>query len=434
MLYTLLKPPVKSLFAFFYRRVFTIHAENIPNGKPTIVVANHSNTFIDPVLIAAMQHRPLCFWARSNEFKNPFLAWFMRNVHVLPIYRQHDGRELMANNDRTFEASKAKLLNGNMLFIAPEGNCFLEKRLRPLKQGAARVALEFLERYPDEEIYILPTGLNFENPRFGGGNAYVSFGKAIAVKPYAAIAMHDAVEARQRLTDAIFEAMRRELIHITPEDEPLVEPFLQMQRNDIILSALPSFRNDDALFEAERALAMRFEEMDSSEKDIARADLESYQRMLTVHNIDDLGVAQWQRENTGEQILVALWSPLAALGYLSAAIPNALARAGVRRLVKDETFEAAVGMVLGMVCWILFSAVITLTLALAGAGWASLLYPIASFTAYYSYWIWIEPARRVQAIRRYRAWRKQNSASASQVEKCRSALQLYAHAPAPVLD
>jgi 1-acyl-sn-glycerol-3-phosphate acyltransferase len=175
LLYRLLKYPTRLALMFFYKRIYILGTENLPKNKPIIAAANHANTFTDPITLASLQPYDLYFWARANEFKHPVLGFIARNVHMLPIHRIRDGKEGMAKNNATFDASKAILAKNNVLFIAPEGDCELEKHLRTLKQGTARIAFEYIKKYPDKELYIVPSGLNYTTIPYAWGDFFHGF-------------------------------------------------------------------------------------------------------------------------------------------------------------------------------------------------------------------------------------------------------------------
>jgi glycerol-3-phosphate O-acyltransferase/dihydroxyacetone phosphate acyltransferase len=53
--------------------------------------------------------------------------------------------------------------------------------LRPLKTGAARVALGFLAQHPNSDLKIVPVGLNYMNREKFRSKVLVSFGAPITV-------------------------------------------------------------------------------------------------------------------------------------------------------------------------------------------------------------------------------------------------------------
>ena len=61
--------------------------EHIADDHPVIVVANHPNGFVDPVLVLATSPRPLRFLAKSTLWKVPGVRWLLAFAGVLPVRR-----------------------------------------------------------------------------------------------------------------------------------------------------------------------------------------------------------------------------------------------------------------------------------------------------------------------------------------------------------
>ena len=90
MLYWLLKP-----FVFFSLRVFykvdVKGLNRIPRNKPVILAPNHSNGFVDPVILAMLTPQKVRFFARGDVFKGAFAKWILNQMNVSPMYRMQDG-------------------------------------------------------------------------------------------------------------------------------------------------------------------------------------------------------------------------------------------------------------------------------------------------------------------------------------------------------
>ena len=77
-----------SLWVFF-ERVDVAGREHLPETGPLLVVSNHPNTLMDPILVATQWQRPLSFLAKSPFFKG-FVGVIMRAAHAIPLYRKED--------------------------------------------------------------------------------------------------------------------------------------------------------------------------------------------------------------------------------------------------------------------------------------------------------------------------------------------------------
>ncbi|HPL93638.1 MAG TPA: 1-acyl-sn-glycerol-3-phosphate acyltransferase [Paludibacteraceae bacterium] len=75
-LYKLIFKYVRCIHAYILHRSYTVYnAENIPTGKPFIMVANHQHGILDALALLFMikDGRYPVFMARADVFKNKYL-------------------------------------------------------------------------------------------------------------------------------------------------------------------------------------------------------------------------------------------------------------------------------------------------------------------------------------------------------------------------
>ena len=139
--YRALKGVAWLVVSVFYRRIDVIgDVAQLEPGRPTVVVANHTNNLADPVVILAKLPGHPRFLAAGSWWKFAPARWLFRLAGVVPIYRRRDGGGAAANRS-TFEACHEALRTGATLALFPEGEVNPEPSLLPLKTGAARIAL-----------------------------------------------------------------------------------------------------------------------------------------------------------------------------------------------------------------------------------------------------------------------------------------------------
>lgn len=165
MLRRLLGTAARFLIACYYRR-FEL-GDPLPDTGPTIVVANHPNGLVDPVLMFSRTRRPLHFLAKAPLFDMPVLGAVIRSFGALPVWRAQDGADT-ALNERTFDAVFDALEAGGAICLFPEGRSHSEPGLQRLKTGAARMALGAEARRGFElGVRIVPVGIVYhQKPRF----------------------------------------------------------------------------------------------------------------------------------------------------------------------------------------------------------------------------------------------------------------------------
>ena len=73
-MYHFLKRIIKISLFFFFRRIVVTGKEYIPKKGPLIIVANHPNTLIDPLIIASIAKQRIGFIANAGIFINKFLT------------------------------------------------------------------------------------------------------------------------------------------------------------------------------------------------------------------------------------------------------------------------------------------------------------------------------------------------------------------------
>ncbi|GAB3534603.1 hypothetical protein GCM10027443_22020 [Pontibacter brevis] len=220
MLYTILKLFYKAGLWVFFRRFEVRNRSLVPENGPLLVVSNHPNTFMDPIVTASLLRQPVHFIAKSTVFGSGLQNWMLRQMHLIPIHRREDNPDQPVSNDEAFAASFKALQQQKTLLIFPEGNSFNQRRLRKIKTGTARIALgaEADVNYNLLGIKILPVGLNYAAPTRFRSNVFVNIGEPITVADYAAAYQQDGQTAVLTLTEEIRQRLERLIIH-TPTDE-----------------------------------------------------------------------------------------------------------------------------------------------------------------------------------------------------------------------
>jgi 1-acyl-sn-glycerol-3-phosphate acyltransferase len=189
-----------------------------------IIVANHPNGLIDPVIVAYLAGREVRFLAKEPLFRTPLIGWVVRTMKALPVYRKMDGHDTDAN-EKTFQAVYDALGSGQAICLFPEGISHSEPSLQPLKTGAARMALGALAHGGAElALRILPVGLMYPQKQLFQSEAVAYIGESLVV-PAEIIELYgrEEREAVHRLTELIDTAIRGVTVNLDHwEDLPLL--------------------------------------------------------------------------------------------------------------------------------------------------------------------------------------------------------------------
>jgi 1-acyl-sn-glycerol-3-phosphate acyltransferase len=131
---------LRLVLRIFFRGVEIVGRERLPLGRPMVLVANHVNGLIDPLLLlGALPAHPRLL-AKSTLWKNPVVRPWVELAGAIPVYR-HQDRVDTAHNAETFARCHDLLARGGAIALFPEGKSHSEPALQPLKTGLARIVL-----------------------------------------------------------------------------------------------------------------------------------------------------------------------------------------------------------------------------------------------------------------------------------------------------
>ncbi|PZX54073.1 1-acyl-sn-glycerol-3-phosphate acyltransferase [Algoriphagus chordae] len=165
----------------YFNKIIIDGKENIPKNTPILLVANHQNALIDPLLLATHTGLKPSFLTRASVFKQSFVAKLLNFIHMLPVYRVRDGFSTIQQNQGTFDQTYEVLRENGTVIIFAEGSHSLIRNLRPLSKGFTRIAFGLKEKYPETTPVILPVALDYSAHMRSGSIARVTIGKAIPV-------------------------------------------------------------------------------------------------------------------------------------------------------------------------------------------------------------------------------------------------------------
>ena len=223
MLYAFLKRCIGALLDVFYRR--TSLGGEIPDDGPIVIVANHPNGMVDPMLMGRISKRHVRFLGKAPLFKLPLVGAIMKNVGALPVYRVQDNPGEQSKNEETFTACYEALEQTSAICIFPEGVSHSIPHLQRMKTGAARIALGAeLKNGFKLGIRIVPVGLTYRNKHRFRGQVATEVGTPIPIADLKELAETDLRKASDLLTSRIGEAISALTINVEKwEDVPVLE-------------------------------------------------------------------------------------------------------------------------------------------------------------------------------------------------------------------
>jgi len=248
----------------YFRRIEIVDLANVPLDKPVIFVLNHPNALVDPVFLLCLAPRRVSFLAKAPLFRMPVIGSLVRALDCLPAYRPQDKGEDVNRNQETFAAARALLARGGTIGICPEGVSHNEPRLKPLKTGAARIALAAVSSGQKLDLKIVPVGLYYTEKTSFRSSALLHFGEPLTVDPVTldsdGAPPRDAVRA---LSDRVEEALRDVMLHAEHDD------------------ALGLIERTERIFSAEELNEVAEEQSLTRSRDLRQRLLEGYALLRT---------------------------------------------------------------------------------------------------------------------------------------------------------
>jgi glycerol-3-phosphate O-acyltransferase/dihydroxyacetone phosphate acyltransferase len=219
---------VRLALRIYFQRIEVTGLEHVPLNTPVIFVLNHPNALVDPVFLLCLAPRKVSFLAKAPLFRMPVIGYLVKALDSLPVYRRQDEGEDVTKNQETFVAARRLLARGGTIGICPEGVSHDEPGLRPIKTGAARIALAAVSTGEVSNLKIVPAGLYYTSKTRFRSDALLYFGVPIDVEPVTlepnGTPPREAVrklssEIERALRDVILDAQHEEELQITTRAE-----------------------------------------------------------------------------------------------------------------------------------------------------------------------------------------------------------------------
>jgi glycerol-3-phosphate O-acyltransferase/dihydroxyacetone phosphate acyltransferase len=366
MLYPLTRPLARITLSVFYRRIYWINANRLPRDRPVILASNHPTAFIEPCIFACWLDRPLHFIVRGNLFRKAWAARLLRDLHMIPVYRKKDGgmEEIKKNFSSLAEAEQV-LLQNRTLHILAEGHTVHEKRLRPLRKGAARLGLRAIDHAPDCGLTIVPVGVNYTYANRFRSEVMIEFGKPIDVREFLPTFQEHPNKGISQLNDRLREELLQLLVVIDdPEREALTEQLLEMGRSAFPDGCWPITLTAPHRLRKEQEIAREVQQLDETVFGELSEKTAAYFKRLHSQGIRDRVVAQQVVSGIPPQWVRLLLWPLAWIGRGIHAIPLSIAYHFGYRKTRRLSYQSSLAVASGLGAYLLFLG------ALVGLGWS----------------------------------------------------------------
>lgn len=368
-------------FRIFFRHIYISGKENIPKDKPVLLASNHSNSFLDGVVLHKTLNRIMKVFVRGDVFNHPVANKALRQMRLFPIFRMRDARnnpklaskknaESMDEAFRYFEKKYAVL-------IFSEAAASMAKTLLPIKKGTASIALDMESRSKRTfDLHIVPTGVNYTFFKGLRKDVIVQYGKPIRVQDYMDDWENNPSETVNQLTADVEHAMREQIICLERKDQLAEsEMLLEVARNEIKHHPLLQHRKKQERFNMEKSAAKMANEVfkeENRESSAAKA-ANRYIDLLRDHGLKDIGFARFYFP-VFKVILSVLLFPFALVGLLSNGLCWLISWKLADKLTKNSAFYDSIHLGIQMATALLLSiGFLILTAFLFGLGQAVLM-------------------------------------------------------------
>lgn len=335
----------------FFRSV-EVEGRPPPDG-PVVLAASHLYGFVDPVVLVSRLGAFPRFLAKATLWKVPVARFLLGFARVIPVHRRVDGAS-GDDNVSMFSSAVEALGAGGMVALFPEGTTHDDPTLRPLRTGAARIALEAKAAGVDD-VRIVPVGVTYEDKVRVRGRALVSYGTPIEVPSV------PGGDTDQDAVRALTDRLQKELNDLTPHFATTEEALALAAAATTSLSV----EGEEPLLADVQQRARALARIDDDRRGALVALVARYHMLLGFVRLEDADVAQ-------RQVLRPLVRRLIVLGVLGVVL----------------TPFAVAGLFANLVPALLVLAAGLTVRAPVSKGTVRLLVALVAFPAWWAFWAW----------------------------------------------
>ena len=374
-LYNLLSPLVQYGTRCHYNRFVVRGYEHLPTDGAYIIAPCHQQALMEPLAVLYFAPKPPVFLARADIFRKPTIRSILTFLRIMPVYRIRDGQDQLGRNKEIFDRCRDVLIDGYPLCLMAEGRHNNRHHLLNMGKGMFRIAGETQLALGDRPLYIVPTGIDFDDYERPYSNLVVNIGEPIPVQPFMEGYRDNEPVALNRMRDALFEALLP-LMHDVRDEEHYDETITlchvlggeMLRREGLGNTAWNRFRM------RQRISTMPMKEAVYSEARALRFELGR------LHLDERLVSGHWSLAVTLAAVLcvaaavavavtvpvvrrIVLWCMVC---YPMPLVPTHLI---VRRKVADPQFRSSFNFGVRLVLSILYAIVIGVVMAATGGAW-----------------------------------------------------------------
>ncbi|MBL4658617.1 MAG: 1-acyl-sn-glycerol-3-phosphate acyltransferase [Flavobacteriales bacterium] len=337
--------------------------ENLPRTGSLIICANHTNAFLDALILGSHIPRKIKNLPRGDIFftSGPTLRWLFDQIGMIPIFRAIEGKEHLHKNEETFSRCHEVLGRGGAIAIFPEGICIPERRIKAMKKGAARIIFGAEELYDfGLDTKLIFVGMNYEKAWRFKTDLFLNFSRVYSIEEYIELYKENTVKGINELTKSLKPKLTTQVIHLDKaEYDGFYEQVESLYAEQLIEEHGLQVDNLEHQFllsrEIARGINYHFAENESGISQV-RQETDTYFKELEVLGLTDKTLASIP---TGLSLFMNILStilafPLHLYGLINNYIPAKIAKTVADKVVKKVDFYSSVTATVGMCSFLFF--------------------------------------------------------------------------------
>jgi 1-acyl-sn-glycerol-3-phosphate acyltransferase len=406
------------LSTVFFKKVHLSGFDKLPKGKPILFASNHSNSFLDGIILENYIMRPTYILVRGDVFETKFGNMFYRSCRLLPIYRKTDGdpRETIGKNNASFDECYEYFKKGKTVLIFSEAISRPEKTLRPIRKGTARMAFDMETRSDFElDLHVVPIGINYTHFKGYNKELMVSLGDPIPLSKYKQEYINGKAKATNLLTKEITKGIENEVVAIeNPELYQVADLYLDTHRA-AEKGMKRKFTWGRLRLEQEMRVASTFNTLVKEKPELANT-LANFGHKLQGHNLDVEALAN-RKFPFWSLLHNIITLPLAVIGFFLYQFIPTYSTYLAKKLAKQDQFRDSLIYGFSMIFFVLVHLVVFVVLV-AMFGWIGVAYYFSVYIIKHVYFAWKAQNRK------WVMWFRMKSVKARSAEEFNTLLDL----------
>ncbi|HIA36180.1 MAG TPA: hypothetical protein EYM84_04500 [Flavobacteriales bacterium] len=363
MVYFIVKHICKLAIKTFYGKISFRNRKKIPKDVPLLLLANHTNAFMDSLVLAVFMARKMKSLPKGIVFlgASKIKIWFFSQIGMIPIFRAIEGNEHLHRNEETFQNCFQVLKKKGCVQVFPEAICIPERRMKSAKKGTARIALGAEEAHEYAlNTQVLFVGMNYEKAWSFKSKLFLNYSRPYDISSFCKLHQENKVSGLNALTKFIDIKIRPHVIHIDDkEDDDIVGQVEQIYKPQLFKDYRLKSENASHNFLLSREIAngINYLRMERPEQLLElRNKCIAYFDKLNVNKIEDTYI--FKRPNIsyllGKFLFLSLGFPLHIYGLVNNYIPAKISKTIADKVVKKTDFYSSVTMLAGICSFMVF--------------------------------------------------------------------------------